>query len=291
MGFLWRGRDAADSGAQHAQPLIQANSPLLEQFPQACSRATFLSVLLSRRRHRSDNRNLCDSAGDGRIGRMCGRFTQRHTWQQIHAHLTGFLEALEGDSWAANLTPRYNVSPGQMLLAVRGTQPSEVVELKWGLIPSWAKDPKIAFQCLNARSETVASKPAFRAAYKSRRCLIPADGYFEWRREGKQKLPYLYEFNGGQLFTFAGLWERWHDVETCTLLTTEANPLAAEVHDRMPVIIQPEDWTAWLQGEQIPLVPTSSEGMTARPVSTYVNNSRHEGPECVASCAADATDE
>jgi putative SOS response-associated peptidase YedK len=212
---------------------------------------------------------------------MCGRFTQRHTWQQIHEHLSGFLKALEADGEAPQVVPRYNVSPGQMVLAIRGTEPSRPMQLKWGLIPSWAKDPKIAFSLLNARSETVAEKPAFRSAYKSRRCLIPADGYYEWLREGKQKLPYLYEFNGGEIFTLAGLWERWNDVETCTLLTTEANSLAAEVHDRMPVIVHPEDCQAWLAGEQIPLVPYETTGMSARRVSTYVNSSRNEGEACI----------
>lgn len=218
---------------------------------------------------------------------MCGRITLRTNLRQIadefQASLPGF-----------DITPRYNVSPGQLVLAVRGAAAREIVQLRWGLIPSWAKDNKLAFQCLNARSETVATKPAFRAAYKSRRCLIPADGYYEWLRSGKDKLPYLYEFGDADLFSIAGLWESWRDpavaaaepVETCTLLTTAANPLAAEVHDRMPVIIHPDDRQAWLAGEQIPLVPFPEQQMITRRVSQFVNNSRNEGAACLAAPAS-----
>lgn len=212
---------------------------------------------------------------------MCGRFTLR-------LPATVLMKEFQADL-NFDIRPRYNVSPGQTILALRGADKPEFVQLKWGLIPSWAKDPKIAFQCLNARSETVATKPAFRSAYKSRRCLIPADGYYEWLKQGKEKLPYLYEFDGGKPITFAGLWETWRDpsladappIQTCTMLTTEPNPLAAEVHDRMPMIVHPEDRHVWLAGEQIPLVPYPTDGMTARRVSTHVNNSRHEGEECI----------
>lgn len=169
------------------------------------------------------------------------------------------------------MTPRYNVSPGQFVTAVRGADHREIVQLRWGLIPSWSKDAKIAFSCLNARADTVKTKPAFRSAYKSRRCLIPADGYCEWLRQGKDKLPYLYEFDGGKLFSLAGLWELWTDpavagakpLETFTLITTDANELAAEIHDRMPVIDHPEDRQAWLAGQEIPLVPFPIAGMAA----------------------------
>jgi putative SOS response-associated peptidase YedK len=178
----------------------------------------------------------------------------------------------------------------QAELPVRGADTREIVQLRWGLIPSWAKDAKIAFSCLNARADTIKTKPAFRSAYKSRRCLVPADGYYEWLREGKEKLPYLYEFDGGKLFSLAGLWESWKDpavadaevLQTCTLITTDANSLAAEVHDRMPVIVHPDDRQAWLSGEEIPLVPCPTAGMSARRVSMVVNNSRNEGAECVA---------
>jgi putative SOS response-associated peptidase YedK len=151
----------------------------------------------------------------------------------------------------------------------------QLAMLQWGLRPAWAKDMKLA--PINARADTVASKPMFRSAYKSRRCLILADGYYEWEREGKTKLPYLYEVDGGP-FAFAGLWEG----ETCTLLTTEANELAAQVHDRMPVILDPADYRHWLTGKQIQLAPFPAERMSARPVSTAVNNVANWGPKYIA---------
>ncbi|WP_254509254.1 SOS response-associated peptidase [Anatilimnocola floriformis] len=214
---------------------------------------------------------------------MCGRITLRTNIHTIANELQAPLPGLE-------TVPRYNVSPGQFVLAIRGADQREIVQLKWGLIPSWSKDAKIAFSCLNARADTVKTKPAFRSAYKSRRCLVPADGYYEWLREGKEKLPYLYEFGGGKLFSLAGLWETWTDpavagalpLQTFTLITTEANELAAEVHDRMPVIVHAEDRQAWLAGDEIPLVPYETTGMSARRVSKVVNNSRNEGAECIA---------
>jgi putative SOS response-associated peptidase YedK len=146
--------------------------------------------------------------------------------------------------------------------------------LKWGLVPSWSKDPKLA--PINARADSVATKPMFRSAFKCRRCLVLADGYYEWQRDGKVKLPWLYEVEGGP-FAIAGLWEG----ETLALLTTDANDLAAQVHDRMPVIVDPEDYDAWLACEQIPLVPYPADRMTAKPVSVAVNSVKNQGPECV----------
>jgi len=123
--------------------------------------------------------------------------------------------------------------------------------LKWGLIPFWAKDPAIGSKMINARSETVAEKPAFRAAFKHRRCIIPADGFYEWAREGKKKQPYLIAMTDGNPFGMAGLWEHWKDaegnvIESCTILTTEANEAVRELHDRMPVILKPNDYDTWL---------------------------------------------
>src|SRR4051812_34360542 len=143
--------------------------------------------------------------------------------------------------------PRYNIAPTQQVAAVRASADAgrrELVPLKWGLIPSWAKDPKIATQCLNARGETVAEKPAFRSAFKRRRCLILADGYYEWTGPKGQKQPWRLRLRDNAPFAFAGLWECWRrpegdPVETCTIVTTEANELAAKYHDRMPVILHP----------------------------------------------------
>jgi putative SOS response-associated peptidase YedK len=183
--------------------------------------------------------------------------------------------------------PRYNIAPTQTVPVVRQLDGKrELVELHWGLIPSRAKDKKIAYSTINAKAETVATKPAFRSAYKKRRCLVIADGFYEWRTEGKAKLPMLFQVDGGEPFAFAGLWEWWgggdKPVESCTILTTEPNELAAQVHNRMPVILDKEDYEAWLSGEQIPLVPFAADRMRARPVGTYVNNVRNQGPECIA---------
>jgi len=170
-----------------------------------------------------------------------------------------------------------------------------LVSLKWGLIPSWAKDAKIAYSLINARSETVAEKPAFRAAFKARRCLIPATSFFEWQKTGtKHKQPYAFSMRDGAMFAFAGLWESWQSndgeaVQSCTILTTEANAVVRPFHDRMPVILSPTDFAAWLD-PQTPaaelhtlLRPYPVEEMTAVPVGHYVSNPRNEGPQCLAS--------
>lgn len=180
------------------------------------------------------------------------------------------------------IEPRYNIGPTQEVAAVRVAEPGgprRLAMLRWGLIPSWAEDAKIAFSTINARADTAATKPAFRAAFKKRRCLVLADGYFEWEAQGKAKLPWLYEVDSGKPFAFAGLWERWWGqgedkppLETCTILTTEPNELAGVFYDRMPVILDSEDYDALLTGEQVPLVAFPADRMSARPVSTFVNN-------------------
>ncbi len=171
-----------------------------------------------------------------------------------------------------------------------------MARLFWGLIPSWAKDNKGAYACINVRSDSVATKPSFRSAFKKRRCLVLADGYYEWRKEGKIKQPYLFEVDGGQSFAFAGLWEWWRPpgdaeasaLESCSLLTGEPNELQAKLHDRMPIILDPAHYNTWLDPAnenrerlQAMLVPFPSERMTVRPVSTFANNARNEGPECL----------
>lgn len=221
---------------------------------------------------------------------MCGRLTLR-TPMSVLMREFEFQMATP-----VEFLPRYNIAPMQTIAAVlvRGGQ-RQCDFFRWGLIPSWAKDTKIAASTINARAETVAEKPAFRSAFKSRRCLILADGYYEWLREGKSKQPYLYEVNEGKPFAIAGLWEMWRGptgddapLQTCSVITTEANRLAGQVHDRMPVILHPADYEAWLQPTTEPatlkrlLAPFEADAMTARPVSQYVNNARHEGAECVA---------
>ena len=211
---------------------------------------------------------------------MCGRYILR---TPLNVLAEQFLFEL-GDVQAV---ARYNIPPTTEVLAVR--HPRELAKFRWGLIPSWAKDAKIAYSTINARADTVATKPAFRSAYKKRRCLVLADGYYEWLKVGKAKQPLLYEVDGGKPFAFAGLWEWWGGpegenapVESCTIITTDANELAKQVHDRMPVILHAADYDGWLAGEQIPLASFPSDRMTARPETTYVNNVKNQGPECVA---------
>jgi putative SOS response-associated peptidase YedK len=218
---------------------------------------------------------------------MCGRLTLR---TKLNLLLDQFAAELYE---TRTFDPRYNIAPTQEVLAIR--HPRQLVSLRWGLIPSWAKDAKIAGSTINARADTVAEKPAFRAAFKKRRCLVLADGYYEWMKDGKNRLPHLYELDEGRPFALAGLWEWWggpdgnSPIESCSLITTDANELAAKVHDRMPVILPPEDYELWLDPEFQDrdkllsiLRPFPADEMTVRPVSTFVNNARNQGDACVA---------
>ena len=164
---------------------------------------------------------------------------------------------------------------------------------------SWASEPNIGYKLINARAETAAEKPSFRSAYRHRRCLIPADGFYEWKREGKTRQPWLFGLRDGEPFAFAGLWERWtvpadtaltgslaerspgDAVETCTILTTAANETVTPVHGRMPVMLPPEAYGPWLAGEDVPLAPYPADDMTAHPVSTLVNRPANDDPRCV----------
>jgi putative SOS response-associated peptidase YedK len=222
---------------------------------------------------------------------MCGRFTLRTPAAQIAKQFSAQL--------ALGFEPavRFNIAPTQTVAVVRIREKNrELAPMRWGLIPSWAKDPKIAYSTINARADTLATKPAFRTAFKKRRCLVVADGFYEWLKQGKVKLPRLYEVDGGRPFAFAGLWEQWWGpdkgdgppLESCTIITTDANSLARQVHDRMPVILNEGDYTAWLDpenqdGESLRhlLEPFPAERMSVRSVSSYVNNARNEGPDCV----------
>jgi putative SOS response-associated peptidase YedK len=198
---------------------------------------------------------------------------------------------------------RYNIAPTQEVLAVRevdGTR--EAAMLRWGLIPSWSKEPGGGPPMINARSETLAEKPMFRTAYRRRRCIIPADGFYEWKQaaggaKGKKQPYYIHRPDGG-VFGFAGLWERWGEsstgetgggIESCTIVTTVANRTLAELHDRMPVILAPGDYAMWLDSAveepsklQYLLTPCGEDELVAEPVSTHVNRVANEDPQCVA---------
>ena len=193
--------------------------------------------------------------------------------------------------WEGPTTP--NVAPTQQVAVVRQTDAGrECVMLRWGLVPSWADDIKIGVSLLNARAETVATKPAFRTAFKKRRCLVLADGYYEWSGPKGKKQPHWYRLKDESVFAFAGLWEHWRRgeqvVDSCTLVTTEANELARQVHDRMPVILGPEVRDAWLDPEveepealQELLRPYPADLMRVDLVNPIVNNSRNETPACI----------
>ncbi len=216
---------------------------------------------------------------------MCGRFAQRSPARKIKQQFK--VEEVPP------LAERYNVAPAQPVLAVRESPDGrEAGFLKWGLVPRWAKDSGIGSRLVNARSETVTEKPSFREAFKRRRCLVPMEGFYEWARRGDGKRPFYFHMRDGEPFAVAGLWETWEGdggaLETCTLLTTSANELLAGYHDRMPVIIRPEDYDLWLdagvRGTELllPLLrPYPREGMHAYAVSPVVNSPSHDGPRCV----------
>jgi putative SOS response-associated peptidase YedK len=219
---------------------------------------------------------------------MCGRFAQKSPTKKISKQFK--VEEVPP------LVKRYNVAPTQAVLAVRESEGGrEATFFKWGLVPRWAKDAAIGNRLINARSETVTEKPSFREAFARRRCLVPADGFFEWSRRGERKRPFYFHMRDGEPFAIAGLWERWggdgEPLETCTLLTTGANELLAPYHDRMPVILRPEDYDLWLDvgmkgAELLNLLrPYSHEEMSAYAVSTLVNSPSHDEPRCVESLA------
>jgi putative SOS response-associated peptidase YedK len=195
-------------------------------------------------------------------------------------------------------TPRFNIAPTQPVPVVRCSPENrdserEFVWLRWGLIPSWAKDPAIGNRMINARAETVAQKPSYRAAFRRRRCLVVADGFYEWQRAGRQKQPYFIRMRDDRPFAFAGLWEAWEGadhsaLETCTLLTTEPNELMQPIHNRMPVILAADAYEQWLDpaGQEADslsrlLGPYPPDEMVAYPVSTYVNSPTHDGARCI----------
>jgi putative SOS response-associated peptidase YedK len=218
---------------------------------------------------------------------MCGRYTLRTP-----------AERLKSEFRLRELPPveaRYNISPTQDILAVRQvTGEREAALLKWGLIPSWAKDDSMSARLINARSETVAEKPAFREAFRRNRCVIPADGAYEWKRGGGgRKQPFYFRMRDGRPFGFAGLWDRWSGqdgevIESCTILTTEANEIFLEAHERMPVILPPETYDVWLDEgvRDVELLkgllrPYPSSEMTAYPVSARVNSPQNQGAELI----------
>jgi len=220
---------------------------------------------------------------------MCGRFVQKLSGEEL-------ARLFAGDLFASELGERYNVAPTQpVLVVVEHDQHRVVTSHRWGLIPSWAKDPKIGVQMINARAETLAEKPAFRTSFRRQRCIVPADAFYEWQRHGTSKTPYAIVRRDGKPLAFAGLWSAWHKPDSderilsCTIVTTEANERLSSLHERMPVILPEESWGEWLDPAfqeigplQSLLRPYPSELLDAYPVSTRVNSVRNDGPELLA---------
>jgi putative SOS response-associated peptidase YedK len=216
---------------------------------------------------------------------MCGRFLQ-YSEPEIYARQFDLDTICEA-------TPRYNVAPTQSVLAIRETDQGkrELVPLRWGLVPFWSKGPDSRYSMINARAETVSSKPAYRDAFKHRRCLIPAEGFYEWTAGKDGKTPFLIQRADARPFAMAGLWERWRQadgelLESCTIIVTDANSLVRDIHDRMPVILKEEDFATWLDpnngdAEELlsMLKPADPAALAMHEVSRQVNSPRNDGPE------------
>ncbi len=220
---------------------------------------------------------------------MCGRFTLTVDPAELR-------EAFGEYTFPEQFAPRFNISPTQPVLAIPNDTRNKADFFSWGLIPSWSKDPTIASRLINARGETVAEKPSFRGGFKYKRCLIPADGFYEWKAQGgeKTKVPYFIHMKDRHPFAFAGLWDEWHSpdggtlLRTCTIITIEPNELMAALHNRMPVILHQKDYAQWLDAAPqtpenlLPLIkPFPADKMSAYPVSTLVNKPGNDRPECV----------
>lgn len=213
---------------------------------------------------------------------MCGRIVQK-------TNLGILVASLGMDDSGIEYIPRYNLAPGAKVLALRLDQPVSL--LKWGLLPTWAKDPKIAYSLSNARSETISEKPSFRSAFRSRRCLIPIDGFYEWKKEGKQKKPYFIHRADEEVFYLAGLWESWKSpesvqIETVTIITRQANDSMRSIHDRMPVTVLRDQIPLWFDTKAGPevfstLVPLNPSETLLTPVDPRVNNARVDDADCI----------
>jgi putative SOS response-associated peptidase YedK len=219
---------------------------------------------------------------------MCGRFTLTVDPGQLQ-------EAFPWVEFSEDIIKRYNIAPSQPVAVVPNDGLNRVDFFNWGLIPFWAKDPKIGYRMINARSETLTEKPSFRGSFKYKRCLVLADGFYEWRKDpgSKSKTPMYLRMKNKMPFAFAGLWDNWHsddgsEIRTVTIITTEPNTLIKEIHNRMPVILPQSTYRDWLkEGENEPellksfLRPYPSEEMEAYPVSKSVNNPQNDSPECI----------
>jgi len=227
---------------------------------------------------------------------VCNRYRLTHSKEYLAERFEASADEIED-------RPRYNIAPTQQVLTVRkkdGKKSRQFTTMRWGLIPSWSKDMSIGTRTLNARSETVTKTPAFRESILTKRCLIPADGFYEWRKMGSVKQPYCFELSDGEVFALAGLWDEWTNpdgelVESCTILTTRPNSLVSDLHDRMPVIVPSDKYDLWLDPDITDfeairdiLKPYDPELMSRYPVSTRLNNSRNDDAESAARITLDA---
>lgn len=218
---------------------------------------------------------------------MCGRYTLAKSAPEIEELVGDLVEV------ALPLAPRYNIAPSQPVLTLLQRGQPELTFTQWGFIPHWAKDPTMGSRMINARAETLAEKPAYRGSFRHHRCLLPADGFYEWKpiRGQRTKQPMYVQLASGKPFAFAGLWSEWlgpdgTELITSTVVTTVPNELVRGIHTRMPVILEPDAMQTWLTGEDPEhlknlLQPYPAEQMTATPVTTRVNNVRHDAPDCI----------
>lgn len=214
---------------------------------------------------------------------MCGRYALKHP--------TALKDAFQLDAMP-ELAPRYNIAPSQSVPIIRFSPAGRRLDLaRWGLIPSWAKDAESGYSTINARAETVDTKPTFRGPFKRHRCIIPADGFYEWHLEAGVRIPHHIGRKDGAPFALAGLWDRWQgpqgDVLSCAIIVTEANQFMRQLHDRMPVILGAQDYERWLDPDNQNttelkrlLTPAPEDWLTEWPVSRKLNNPQHEGPDC-----------
>ena len=227
---------------------------------------------------------------------MCGRYTETKYLAKLRKR---FGDRFQCEFPEDSFTPRYNISPSQDAPVILNAGGPVMRMLRWGLVPAWAKEEKIGYSMINAKAETVAAKPSYRNAFKKRRCLVVADGFYEWKRAGTVKLPHWFTLRDGEPFAFAGLWETWtrpdqSELQTFTIITTEPNELVNPCHNRMPVILPPESFEQWLDPEFQDaerllglLRPYAAAEMTATEVSTWVNSPRNEGARCIERLPAD----
>ncbi|MBT2707206.1 SOS response-associated peptidase [Pseudomonas sp. ISL-84] len=220
------------------------------------------------------------------VNEMCGRFTLTETINKLQM-------TFEFEYSGGEIVPRYNIAPSQNILTIIGSGEQRIgKQMKWGLVPFWAKDEKIGYKMINARAEGIDSKPSFKKPFKSKRCLIPADGFYEWKKTEEGKQPYRFIIKNEEPFAFAGVWDMWdkgdNPLMSCTIITTVPNEVTEEVHDRMPVILKESDFEDWLNPNfddteylKSLLVPYPAEKMDKYPVSSKVNSPKNEMAELI----------